>query len=357
MAVLVPAGIEYAGVSRFFAERMPGVTEPLQIELIGGGRSNLTYLIRSGASSWVLRRPPLGHVLPTAHDMAREFRVLFALASTDVPVPRPHILCEDLSYNGTPFYVMDYKTGIIVVEEIPPGYADTPAEHRRMSLALIDALVQLHDVNYEAVWLGDFGYPAGYVERQVRRWAQQWERSKTRDLPAFDEVMRRLRAAIPQSPASTIVHGDYRFGNMILAQDDPGRVEAILDWEMATLGDPLSDLGYTLLNWGDMDDPAEAREVRPLGAVTAQPGFLTRRELVNEYARRSGRSVDAIDFYQVLACYKLAVINEGIHARFLAGETVGEGFEVYGPQTVRLVDWALTLADASEDARLRGESG
>ena len=355
MTELAPAGIDYAGVSRFFAERIPGGDAPLRIELIGDGRSNLTYLVRADGREWVLRRPPLGHVLPTAHDMAREFRVLSALADTDVPAPRPFALCEDPTYNGGTFYVMAYKQGEIITEALPPGYAETAEERRRLSLALVDALVRLHAVDYEAVGLGDFGRPEGYLERQVRRWSEQWERSETRELPAIDELIRRLRAALPESPAPAIVHGDYRLGNMILAADDPGRVEAILDWEMATLGDPLADLGYTLIFWGEATDPPEVLAVHGAMKVSAQPGFLRRDELIAEYARRSGRSVDAVDFYRVFAAYKLAVITEGIHARYLKGLTVGEGFEGYGEQTERMAAYALALADASEDPRLRGE--
>jgi aminoglycoside phosphotransferase (APT) family kinase protein len=287
--------------------------------------------------------------------MAREYRVLSALAGTDVPAPRTYALCEDPAYNGTPFYVMEYKSGVIITAELPAGFAETAKERRRLSIGLVDALVRLHAVDYEVVGLGDFGRPQGYLERQIRRWGEQWERSKTRELAGIDELARRLRAALPASPAPTIVHGDYRLGNMMLAQHDPGRVEAILDWEMATLGDPLADLGYTLIYWGDATDPPDQRAVGSIQAVTAQPGFLSRAELVEEYARRSGRDVAAIDYYQVLATYKLAIINEGIYARYLKGQTVGEGFEGYGESTTRLVGRALALADASEDPRLRGE--
>jgi aminoglycoside phosphotransferase (APT) family kinase protein len=353
MAVTVPAGINYEGIARFFSERVPGASTSIEVELISGGKSNLTYLVHSGGRRWVLRRPPLGHVLPTAHDMAREFKVLSGLAATDVPAPRPVALCEDPEVNGFPFYVMEYCEGVIIGEEWIPGYAESLDERRRLSIALVDTLVKLHAVDYNAVGLGDFGRPEGYIERQVRRWSEQWERSKTREMPEITEIIRRLRASIPESPAPTIVHGDYRLGNMILARDDPGRIVAILDWEMATLGDPLSDLGYTLGYWGEIGDAPEKLAARPTAHITAQPGFLTRAELVAEYAKRSGRNVEAIDFYQVLAYYKLACITEGIHARYLAGETVGEGFEGYGERTERLVVLALELADSSPDRRLR----
>ncbi len=348
-----PPGVDVPRVSRFFAERVERASGSLTFELIGDGRSNLTYLARCGDASWVLRRPPLGHVLPTAHDMSREFRVLRALAETSVPVPRPFVLCEDEAVNGAPFYVMEYTPGVIVADRLPDGFAEKPEERRRISLALIDTLVELHAVDYDAVGLSDFGRPAGYLERQIRRWSEQWERSKTREMPAIDELVRRLRAALPEGGDATIVHGDYRLGNMALDPDDPGRVVAIFDWEMATLGDPLADLGYTLMYCGEASDPPEVLAQSPILAVMAQPGFLSRSELVEAYARRSGRDVSAIDFYRVLALYKSAVISEGIHARFLQGKTVGEGFETFKKQAESVARRALAIADESRLPGLR----
>ena len=349
------AGINADNVARFFRTHVPGGDCPLSFELISGGRSNLTYLVRGGGQEWVLRRPPLGHVLPTAHDMAREHRVLSALAGTDVPAPRPIALCEDPAVNDMPFYVMQYCPGVVLAQDIPPGYAPTPDDRRRISLALVDTLVRLHAVDYHAVGLDGFGRPDGYLERQVRRWSEQWQRSKTSELLEIDEVIRRLRAALPPSPAPTIVHGDYRLGNMALDPHDPGRVAAIFDWEMATLGDPLADLGYTLIYWTDADDPPPSGGVGTASAFTARPGFFTRAEIVAEYARRSGRDVDAADFYQVLALYKLAVISEGIYARYLQGKTLGEGFAGMGRSAGPLVQRALSIADASSDRRLRAQ--
>jgi len=204
------------------------------------------------------------------------------------------------------------------------------------------------------VGLGDFGRPDGYIERQVRRWAERWGRSETRPLAEVNELIKRLKAALPVSPPPTIVHGDYRLGNMMLGSDEPGRVVAVLDWEMCTLGDPLSDLGYTLGYWGEEGDSESQINARPTSSVTARPGFATRRELIDEYGRLSGRDVSAIEYYQVLAYYKLGVITEGIHARFLAGETVGEGFEGYGERTENLMKFALEIADNAADPRLRG---
>jgi aminoglycoside phosphotransferase (APT) family kinase protein len=220
-----------------------------------------------------------------------------------------------------------------------------------MSIALIDTLARLHAIDYNAVGLSDFGRPEGYLERQVRRWSEQWERSETRPLPEIHEVIRRLKNSIPAHSDSTIVHGDYRLGNMMLAFDDPGRVVAVLDWEMSTLGDPLTDLGYTLLYWTEPNDPPESIAG---SLVTQQEGFLSRDELIAEYSRRSGRSVEFVDFYLVLAAYKLAVIVEGIWARHLKGQTVGEGYDNMGERAGHLVRRALAVADASSDPRLRG---
>jgi aminoglycoside phosphotransferase (APT) family kinase protein len=348
------AGIDAENVARFFGSHVPGGACPLAFDLISGGRSNLTYLVRGGGREWVLRRPPLGHVLPTAHDMTREYRVLSALAATDVPAPRPIALCEDAAVNDMPFYVMEYCPGVVLAHDIPPGYAPTPADCRRISAALVDTLVRLHAVDYRAVGLEGFGKPEGYLERQVRRWSEQWQRSQTSELPEIDELIRRLRAALPQSPAPTIVHGDYRLGNMALDPADPGRVVAIFDWEMATLGDPLADLGYTLIYWTEASDAPASGGVGAAASFTAAPGFFTRAQIIAEYAQRSGRDVEAVDFYQVLALYKLAVISEGIYARYLQGKTLGEGFEGMSRSAGALAQRALSIADSSSDWRLRG---
>ena len=353
----VPPGIRYDTVSRWFGEHIPGGGDaPLSFTIIGDGRSNITYLVDNGHQTWVMRRPPLGHVLPTAHDMVREHRVLSGLADTDVPVPRPLALCEDASINDYPFYVMEYKDGVIIVNELPEGYCTTPAERKALSMGLVDTLVKLHAVDYEAVGLAGHGRPDGYLERQVRRWSQQWDANKTRELPGIDELIRRLNKAIPASPPGTIVHGDYRLGNMILDRNDPGRVVAVLDWEMSTLGDPLSDLGYTLVYWGNVGDDEQRVRVRPTAGVTAAPGFMNRGEIVAEYARRTGRDTSHIAFYEVFANYKLAVIVEGIYKRHLAGQTVGEGnYSGYEASAPNLVNLALAQADASGVPALTGQ--
>ncbi|MDZ4828249.1 MAG: phosphotransferase family protein [Actinomycetota bacterium] len=342
-----PQGVDLERLHPWFAANVTGATGgPLTATLISGGRSNLTYLVTDDANEWVLRRPPLGHVLPTAHDMAREYKVIAGLAPTDVPVPAPIAFCDDNAVNDATFYVMENVHGQIL--RTPADIAKLSGDDaRRCSEELVDVLVQIHAVDYAAVGLSDFGHPNGYLERQVRRWGEQWERSKQRDLPSVDELDRRLRAAIPESPPPTIVHGDYRLDNTMLALDDPGRVVAVLDWEMATLGDPLADLGLFLVYW--------ARDEEMLGAaVETKAGFLTRDAIIERYARKSGYDVSQLDFYEVLAAYKLAIILEGIHARFLMGKTLGAGFEYIGDMVEAMINRALVQASNSAIPALRG---
>jgi aminoglycoside phosphotransferase (APT) family kinase protein len=347
-------GLDAEAVSKFFAAHVEGGDVPLAFSFLSGGRSNLTYRVDGGGRSWVLRRPPLGHVLPTAHDMAREHRVLTALRDTGLPVPRTRALCTDDTVNGAPFYVMDFVPGVVIEEEMPAGWAETPVERRRIGAALMQTLAALHAVDLRAVGLADFGRPEGYLARQVRRWSQQWERSKAGEVPGISELARRLEAALPRTPAATLVHGDWRLGNVALDPADPGRIVAIFDWEMATLGDPLADLGYTLVYWGEPGDAPGARGPGRYASVTTAPGFHTRAELVEEYARASGRDVSSIDFYEVLALYKLAVISEGAYARWRAGLTAGEGFEDVQRASIPLSEAALALAGRSALPGLRG---
>ena len=349
-----PPGIDAAAVSKFFAEHVEGGEAELRFSFLSGGRSNLTYRVEGGGHTWVLRRPPLGLVLPTAHDMAREHRVLTALRDTGLPVPRTRALCTDESVTGAPFYVMDYAEGIVIEEEMPAGYATTQGERRRIGTALMRALAALHAVDWRAVGLEGFGRPEGYLARQVRRWSEQWERSKTGDVPLVSELIRRLGAALPHTSAATLVHGDYRLGNLALDPADPGRVVAIFDWEMATLGDPLADVGYTLVYWGEPGDAPGSRGPGRYAAVTAAPGFQTRSELVAEYSCASGRDVTHIDFYEVLALYKLAVISEGAYARWRAGLTAGAGFENVERVSVPLCEAALAIAERSSLPGLSG---
>jgi aminoglycoside phosphotransferase (APT) family kinase protein len=345
-----PPGVDLERLRPWFGAHVAGATGgELHATLLSGGRSNLTYSVGDASHEWVLRRPPLGHVLPTAHDMAREYAVLTALAPTDVPVPTTYAFCDDASVNDAPFYVMERIDGTIL--RSPQQMAKLASDEARCcSEELVDVLVAIHDVDYHSVGLDDFGHPDGYIERQVRRWGEQWERSKTRELPAIDELARRLRNAIPVSPAPTIVHGDYRLDNTMLAPDDPGRIIAVLDWEMATLGDPLSDVGLFLLYYNR--DQAPGNDA--LATIPQNVGFLSNDEVIERYAKQSGRDVSQLDFYRALAAYKLAIILEGIHARYLMGKTVGDGFEHIGAMVEVMVQGALDTASRSSIVALRG---
>jgi aminoglycoside phosphotransferase (APT) family kinase protein len=321
--------------------------------LIGHGRSNLTYRLSSGDQSWVLRRPPLSHVQPTAHDMAREFRVLSAIEHTPVPAPGPLALCEEPSVNGAPFYIMEYVAGLVptVAEEFARRYDE--ATRRRLGEELIDHLVALHALDPASIGLADFGRPQGYIERQVRRFSEQLARAKTRDLPELEEIARRLAAALPAESDAAIVHGDYRLDNAIVSDD--GHIAAILDWEMSTLGDPLADIGILRMYWPDRGPPQDgSRAGGAMGAIVTLPGFPSWQEASARYAERSGRDLSSLDFYIVLAHFKLAVILENMHARFLAGGTVGPGFELIGHQVLLLARNGLAVANASQVPALRG---
>ena len=342
-----PPGVDTARVAAWLGPLVGGLDGPLHAEVIAGGRSNLTYVIGDGGRRWVLRRPPLAHVLPTAHDMAREHRVIGALGPTDIPVPGVVGLCSDPEVIGVTFYVMELVAGHTVRDAIPAEYPDTPGTRARMSEVLVSTLARLHEVDPVSVGLGDFGRPDGFLERQVRRWWTQWEASRTRELPSIEELKERLTAGLPQAGPPGIVHGDYRLDNVLLAPTDPGRIAAILDWEMCTIGDPLADLGLLLVYWADRDENADAIAAMSLSPLTVQEGFPNREELVSLYARHSSRDLAALEWYVALGFYKLAIVAEGIHARHLMGMTVGEGFEAFGPRVPWLVDNALRRARAS----------
>jgi aminoglycoside phosphotransferase (APT) family kinase protein len=350
----VPRGVDPEAVAAVLAPAVGGLAGPLRAELVPGGRSNLTYVIGDGEREWVLRRPPLAHVLPTAHDMAREYRVISALGDTGIPVPGAVLLCDDPAVLGVTFYVMERVAGHVVRDTLPAAWPHTPEVRRSMSTALIATLAGLHAVRPDEVGLGDFGRPAGFLARQVRRWWQQWEASRTRPLPEMDELRRRLEQGLPESGPPAIVHGDYKLDNLVLAPDEPGRVAAILDWEMSTLGDPLADLGLLLVYWADPRESDEDRELLSLSAITADPGFHRPAELVEAYAEATGARLEALEWYVALGHYKLAIVAEGIYARFLMGATVGEGFEIMGARVPRLVRRALDRARASALPGLAG---
>ncbi len=334
-----PAGVDLAALRPYFRDHVRGAGDDrLEAEVIQGGRSNLTYLVRQGPDrAWVLRRPPLAHVLPTAHDMGREYRVISALGETPVPVPEAYAYCADPEVIGAPFYVMSWVEGRRLATADDAARLD-PDEAGAACAALVRTLADLHSVDPEPAGLGGFGRPAGYLERQIRRWYRQWEAAPTGPLPQVEQLRDRLAAAVPESPPATVVHGDYRFDNLLLASARP-EVVAVLDWEMATLGDPLADLGLLLVYWTEPEDGAR-RKVAVSPDVTAQPGFWGRRQVAQRYAELTGFDLSALDFYVALGCYKLAVVLEGIHARYQRGAYAAEevGEEVWGgaPALLRL---------------------
>ncbi|MGI5159170.1 phosphotransferase family protein [Microbispora sp. CA-102843] len=316
-----------------YLESAVGLAGPLQASLIAGGRSNLTYRLTDGRSDWVLRRPPVGHVLPTAHDMAREYRVIEALHGTDVPVPAPVVLCRDKDVLGADFYVMERVAGPVLRSAEDTGGL-SPQEAARCARSLVEVLVTLHAT--DPAVLEGFGRPEGFAARQISRWARQWSLSKTRELPAVDALAGRLERAVPAPQRVSVVHGDYRLDNVIYAPGG-GRIAAVIDWEMSTLGDPLTDLGLMLVYWDRLTEKVTGAR----HAVSANPGFPGRDELARAYGEASGLDLSRLDFYVAFGYFKLAVIAEGIHARYLAGQTVGDGFEKAGSAVPDLVEAGL----------------
>jgi aminoglycoside phosphotransferase (APT) family kinase protein len=339
----VPQGIDREGVTGWFAVHEPTAVPPLTFELITGGHSNLTFRVTdANGRRWVLRRPPLGHVLATAHDMGREHRILAALHDTDVPVPPVVGLCTDETTNGAPFYVMEFVDGQVIRSSFEA--ANLSLQERAIaSDSLVDVMCRIHGVDLEAVGLDDLGRHEGYIERQLNRWYGQWEKSKTRELPSVDDVYQRLSARIPAQGPATIVHGDYRLDNCMLGTD--GRVNAVLDWEICTLGDPLADVGLLVVYWGD-----RARAVAGVpGAPTLLEGFAEPGALLDRYAAATGRDLSEIDFYVAFGYWKLACIVEGVYARYVGGAMGDHDKEAFAPfaaQVELLAKLALERVDA-----------
>ena len=304
---------------------------------IGDGHSNVTFALSTGV---VLRRPPRGPLPPSAHDVLREARLLAALAATTVRVPKVLAVCEDPAVIGAPFYVMERVAGEVIADSIPDAL-DNPEQRARVADELIEALVELHATDWTAAGLEGFGKPTGYLERQLRRFTGLWEHNRTRELPQFEEVGAWLAANIPESPAATIVHGDYRLGNTMFGADSPARLIAILDWEMATIGDPLADVGYMLMQW---TEPGDTPGKFNLNNVTLRSGFPTRAELTARYEARSGRSVQALDWYVTLALWKAVVFMEGNYKRALAGSTDDPYLKSFGEGVIEIADRAVAVA-------------
>ncbi len=330
-----PPGLELAPLAAFLHGHRPELAAgPLRASLVAGGRSNLTYYVSDGNTDYVLRRPPLGHVLATAHDMGREYRVISALEATDVPVPRALLMCTDESVLGAPFYLMSRVPGEVLRTRRQTD-AMPDAARSALAMAMMDTLVALHTVDPYAVGLGDFGHPDGFLARQVRRWAAQLDRSRSRDLPGADELRDELAATVPASPPPAIVHGDYRLDNLLVDPAGP-RITAVLDWEMATLGDPLTDLGLLVTYWEVVGSGEPHHPIAE--AIGPAAGFPGAKELLARYLEGSPLDLSTLDWYEALACYKLAVILEGIHYRFIHGKTVGAGFDRIGARVLPLIE-------------------
>ncbi len=320
------AGVDLVALTTFLDAELPDLRQgDLRARLLAGGRSNLTLSVTDGTTEWVLRRPPLGHVLETAHDMSREYRVMKALGHTRVPVPHMVAFCQDAGVLGAPFYLMEKISGIAYRDAHDFASLD-PAGRQALGTAFLDTLADLATVDYTEIGLGDFGRPDGFAERQVRRWGKQLASSSSRELVGIADLQKRLADRVPPAQRAAIVHGDFRLDNALVSPDDPSEVRAIIDWEMSTLGDPLTDLGMLYLfweGWQGLDNP--------IAATPADfPGFPAWSVLSERYAERTGLDLAHFDWYAGFAFFKLAVICEGIHYRYVQGLTVGDGFEGIG---------------------------
>ncbi|MGW4395154.1 phosphotransferase family protein [Amycolatopsis nivea] len=336
-----PVGLDVPALEAYLRRTVPGFTGPVEAELLSGGRSNLTYLLRADGVRWVLRRPPLGGLTPSAHDMGREYRVVDALQNTAVPVARTVALCEDPAVLGTPFSIVSHVDGPVLrtAADLNPL---SDAELADIAETLMTTMTRLHAVSYAEVGLSGLGRPAGYLRRQVDRWADQWRRVATRELDDLQTLHARLSAAVPAESGAAIVHGDFRIDNAILGTGRPAEVRAVVDWEMATLGDPLADLALSLV----YRDPAFA-PVLPGGAASTDDRLPSWDTQAQYYASESGRDLSDLDFHLALGYFKIAVIAEGIHARHLAGQTVGDGFDTVGQAVPELVAAGLRAFPAA----------
>jgi aminoglycoside phosphotransferase (APT) family kinase protein len=318
----------------------------LEIRQFPGGHSNLTYLLRYGPHDFVLRRPPVGPVAPTAHDMPREYRLLSVIHPRFPLAPRPVILCEDTSIIGVPFYLMERRRGIIVRSKLPSGFAEDLDLRRRLSENAVDTLVALHKVDIHSSGIVEMGKPAGFVTRQVRGWANRWQRSKTTELPEMDEVIGWLNQRIPSETIqdASIVHNDFKLDNLMLDEQEPSRVVAVLDWEMCAVGDPLVDLGLFLSYWTMKGGGNENSSLR---AITNGPGWLRREEIIERYEKATGRNVSQIVFYETFARFKVAVVIQQIYFRYVRGQTRDERFRHFDLLVSELTRDALELAQRS----------
>lgn len=309
-----------ARLADYLNGRLPGADQPLTVRQFGGGAANLTYLLNYGEHEYVLRRPPLGPVAKSAHDMGREYTVLSVLHRAFPYAPQAFLYCEDTTVIGAPFFIMERRHGVVARRTMPAAFADRPEAPRRMSRALIDVLAAFHAVDYAALGLEDLGKPAGFIKRQVEGWYRRWQKAQTEAVPEMEVVYHWLRNHLPQTAVFSLVHNDYKLDNVMFAADDPGQITAVFDWDMCTLGDPLSDLGALLTYWSQPDDPPYMQAIAMMPVGEELP-FFTREELAERYAAQSGRSLAGIRFYHALGLFRLAVIIAQIYIRYQRGQT------------------------------------
>ena len=340
-------GFDLAAVERSLREHIAALPEgELEVRQFSSGASNLTYLLKVGDWEGVLRRPPLGPVPPKAHDMGRECRILMKLHEAYPLAPKPYFFCEDNAVIGTPFYVMERREGVVVDDSFPEGVEPDRELCRGISRTVGDTLAELHAVDPAASGLGDLGRPEGFLERQVRGWARRYDEAETDEIDGVERLTGWLGRGVPESPEPTVIHNDFKLNNLILSPNDLTAVRAVLDWEMATVGDPLFDLAVSLSYWIEPDDPQELKEVMP--TVTSTPGFMTRRELMDRYAHSSGRDLSEMNWYMVFGYFKLAVILQQIYARWKRGQTKDSRFAGFDQRVRTLILYANELVEGDE---------
>jgi aminoglycoside phosphotransferase (APT) family kinase protein len=338
-AVRAGEEVDVQKLQGFLAAKVPELAnQPLEVQQFPGGHSNLTYLLKVGERELVMRRPPFGTKVKTAHDMGREFRILSALAGSYAHAPKPLVYTDDPAVMGAPFYVMERLRGIILRKELPPSLGLDPARFRKLCENLVDALVDLHALDYKAIGLDGLGKPDGYVQRQVQGWTERYKQSQTDDVPVVEHVAKWLEANRPADSGASLIHNDFKFDNVVLDPSDPTRVLGILDWEMSTIGDPLMDLGTFISYWVEAADDPMMQLLR--GGPSEQPGALTRAEIVQRYEARSGRRVPNPVFYYVFGLFKTAVVIQQIYYRYRQGLTKDERFSVFGIGVQALCDQA-----------------
>ena len=341
MAVRAGEEFDRARVGAYLREQIAGLPDgPLEVSQYPSGASNLTYLLRIGAWEGVLRRPPLGPLPPRAHDMVREAKLLRRLHPVYPLAPEPYAICEDPGVLGVPFYVMERRRGAVLDDAFPPGIAPTEDRCRRISASAVETLVRLHAIDWRAAGLADLGRPEGFLPRQVQGWIERYDRARTDDYPQVAPLVRWLADNLPESPAPTIIHNDFKLNNLLLAPGDLVPVVAVLDWEMTTIGDPLFDLAVSMSYWIEPGDSLALRAVLP--NVTWMPHFYSRAEFMREYAALSGRDLGAIDYYLTFAYFKLAVILQQIYARWRGGQTRDERFADFGGRVRVLIEHAYS---------------